>query len=229
MKLKEYLAGERSPWPMIINLLILCSVFSCDDTKTIDTGTFTANPGYGSKAVHPDSSEWSTGADSNFTNYIPNDWPATFGFGATASVSEIKKMDIDIMPDGRGLPNGNGQAQIGRQLYALKCAVCHGQTGREGPSNKLVGSFSDTTSEKTIGNYWPYSTTLFDYIRRTMPLNAPGSLSNEEVYNLTAYLLAANKIIDSTTVINATSLPAITMPARKLFITDDRRGGKEVK
>lgn len=87
----------------------------------------------------------------------------------------------------------------------------------------------DTVHVKAIGNYWPYATTLFDYIRRAMPFNAPGTLSNEEVYHLTAFLLSSNKVIDSNMVINARTLPAVDMPARKLYVNDDRRGGNEVR
>lgn len=87
----------------------------------------------------------------------------------------------------------------------------------------------DTTRAKAIGNYWPYATTLFDYTRRAMPYNAPGSLSAGEVYSLTAFLLYANKIIDSEKVINAASLPQVVMPAKKFFVTDDRRGGPEIR
>jgi cytochrome c len=87
----------------------------------------------------------------------------------------------------------------------------------------------DTTKAKTIGNYWPYATTLFDYVRRAMPYNAPGSLTANEVYDLTAFLLYANKIIDSAKLVDARSLPAIVMPARQFFVTDDRKGGPEVR
>lgn len=88
---------------------------------------------------------------------------------------------------------------------------------------------TDKKKEKTIGNYWPYATTVFDYIRRAMPFSQPGSLTNEEVYHLTAYLLNANEIIDEKTVINAQTLPKIVMPARDLFVPDDRKGGPEIK
>jgi len=87
----------------------------------------------------------------------------------------------------------------------------------------------DTTKTKTIGNYWPYSTTLFDYIRRAMPYNAPGSLKDNEVYSLSAYLLYINKIIDSTTIMNRSTLPEVKMPAQPYFVNDDRRGGPEVR
>jgi len=156
-------------------------------------------------------------------------WPASFGFGRTATSSEIKDIDIDIMPNGHGLPPGSGTAEAGRVIYLAKCAACHGITGREGPNNKLVSAGSDTAKEKTIGNYWPYATTVFDYIRRAMPFNEPGSLTDAEVYNLTAYLLNENKIIEPGTKINAGNLARIKMPAQHLFVNDDRRGGPEVR
>jgi cytochrome c len=156
-------------------------------------------------------------------------WPASFGFGRTADAREIAALDIAVRPDGKGLPAGEGRVPEGRQLYAVKCAACHGVTGREGPYAVLVGAMGDTTKAKTIGNYWPYATTVFDYIRRAMPYNAPGSLTSEEVYHITAFLLYANRITDSAMVINAQTLPRITMPAAKLFVPDDRRGGHEVR
>jgi len=155
--------------------------------------------------------------------------PSSFGFGRTASKAEIAAESIAVGPDGRGLPAGTGDVRSGRLLYATKCAACHGLTGKEGPAVRLVGAMGDTGKAKTIGNYWPYATTLFDYIRRAMPYNAPGSLSANEVYGLTAYLLNANKIIDSGSVMNTATLPRIIMPARKYFIPDDRRGGPEVR
>jgi cytochrome c len=133
------------------------------------------------------------------------------------------------MPHGAGLPAGMGSARRGRTVYELKCASCHGKNGSEGPFVPLVGVMGDTGRAKTIGNYWPYSTTIFDYIRRAMPYNKPGSLTNDEVYALTAFLLYKNRVIDSAFVVTAITLPKITMPARKFFVGDDRRGGPEVR
>lgn len=158
-----------------------------------------------------------------------NHTPDRFGFGRPATQQEIDSLNISISPDGKGLPTGNGVALRGRDIYKLKCSMCHGPTGTEVPSNTLVAVFGDTVKVKAIGNYWPYATTIFDYIRRAMPYNAPGSLTNEEVYDLTAFLLWRNKIIDSTTIIDAKTLPAIVMPAKALYIDDDRRGGNEVR
>ncbi|HTJ14339.1 MAG TPA: cytochrome c [Dinghuibacter sp.] len=144
--------------------------------------------------------------------------PERFGFGRPAAAHEIDSMAIAIRPDGRGLPRGSGDAVTGQVIYAAKCAACHGVTGREGSSPRLVGD-----TGKTIGNYWPYATTVFDYIRRAMPLNAPGSLSNDEVYSLTAYLLSANRVITEKTMLDSARLAAVRMPARNLFVNDRGR------
>ncbi|WP_175634374.1 c-type cytochrome [Pedobacter ghigonis] len=160
--------------------------------------------------------------------------PAKFGFGRPATTQEIAAWDIDVRSDGKGLPAGQGDVKKGKTLYALKCAVCHGAEGTEKsgvklPGNALVGDTSATSKSKTIGNYWPYATTLFDYMRRAMPYNLPGSLSNDEVYSITAYLLNANKIIKADLVLDAKNLYKVVMPAKKLFIMDDRKGGPEIK
>ena len=155
-------------------------------------------------------------------------WPASFELGRPATPHEIALLDIDVRPDGKGLPEGSGNVVSGKLLYAAKCALCHGKTGIEGPQARLVGA--DTTIRaKTIGNYWPYATTVYDYINRAMPVNAPGSLSPDEVYSLTAYLLYANEIIDENKIIDAKTLPEIKMPAHDLFIPDDRKGGPEIR
>jgi cytochrome c len=161
-------------------------------------------------------------------------WPVSFGFGRKATPQEIATLDIDVRPDGKGLPAGYGDAITGKAIYVSKCASCHGADGTEIPGVKLPGpalvrDAKVKSKTKTIGNYWPYATTLFDYLRRAMPYNAPGSLSNNEVYSLSAYLLSANKIIRPDEVLNAQTLPKIVMPAKKLFIVDDRKGGNEVK
>jgi hypothetical protein len=150
----------------------------------------------------------------------PEQPPERFGFGRPATQHEIDSEAIAIAPDGFGLPPGTGDSSTGAQVYKLKCAACHGATGREGPFQKLV---NDTGKAKTIGNYWPYATTVFDYIRRAMPLNAPGTLSSNEVYGVTAYLLSTNKIVSPQTVLDARTLPAVEMPAKNLFVTDPRQ------
>src|SRR5258708_23528536 len=153
--------------------------------------------------------------------------PKRFGSGGPATASEIAAWDIDVGPDGTGLPPGKGTATEGAVVYAAKCAQCHGKTGKEGPNDVLVGrgpfpSGADATSRRTIGNYWPYATTVFDYIRRAMPSPAPGTLKDDEVYALTAFLLAQNEIIKADDVMDAKSLPKVVMPARDKFVPDTR-------
>jgi len=163
--------------------------------------------------------------------------PATLGLGRPATADEIKTWDIDVMPDGTGLPPGSGSPAQGAVVYERKCAACHGKTGAEGPADRLVAREPrqdfpfgrDPTLVKTIGNYWPYATTLYDYINRAMPLNAPGSLAPDEVYGLVAFLLWRNEIIASTAVMNAQTLPRVLMPAHDRFVLDNRRGGPEIR
>ena len=156
--------------------------------------------------------------------------PARFGIGRAATPQEIAAIDIDIMPDGKALPAGRGTPAEGAAIYATKCAACHGKTGKEGPNDVLVGREPRTgfpfsqqpTLPHTIGNYWPYATTVFDYVRRAMPPTSPGSLTDDEVYALTAFLLHANELIAADAVMDKTSLPAVTMPAREHFVRDTR-------
>ena len=165
--------------------------------------------------------------DTGKTNAGEKHWPKQFGFGKPASSEKIAALDIDVRPDGKGLPAGSGTVQEGRKLYAQKCASCHGNNGVGGPYSHLISS--DTSKARTIGNYWPYATTVFDYIKRAMPFNSPGSLTNEEVYSVTAFLLYQNKLIDSAKLLNAESLPKVEMPAKKLFVPDDREDGEEIR
>ena len=163
-------------------------------------------------------------------------WPSRFGFGRLANLRAIDSLNTDVRPDGDGLPAGVGSPRTGRLLFAQKCAQCHGINGIGGPYGSLVTSPAKDTvktkgerEQKTIGNYWPYATTVFDYVKRAMPFDKPGSLTDAEVYHLTAYLLSANTLIDSTATIDAHSLPLVHMPARALFIEDDRKGGPEIR
>ena len=157
--------------------------------------------------------------------------PARYGIGRPATAADIAALDDDVMPDGHGLPAGSGTAAAGATLFAARCAGCHGKTGKEGPNDVLVGAqpkqgfpFSnDPNLPHTIGNYWPYATTVFDYIRRAMPPDAPGSLTDADVYNLTAFLLHANELIPADFVVNAETLPAVKMPAKEHFVPDTRR------
>jgi mono/diheme cytochrome c family protein len=156
--------------------------------------------------------------------------PATFGIGRPATPAEIAALDIDVGPDGAGLPPGRGTSADGAPIYAARCAACHGKTGKEGPNDVLVGRLPgdafpfarDPRAPKTIGSYWPYATTVFDYVRRAMPPDAPGSLRDSEVYGLVAYLLFLNELIPADAVIDQSSLPKVTMPARDHFVPDTR-------
>lgn len=169
----------------------------------------------------------------------PNDWPDAFGFGREATEVEIAAWDIDIMPDGTGLPPGSGTVAQGADVYAAQCAACHGPTGTEGPNDRLVGrepregfpfgQSPEMRSMRTIGNYWPYATTLYDYIHRAMPQATPGTLTPDEVYSLVAFLLHKNEIIAEDAVMNAETLPQVVMPARDRFVVDNRRGGAEIR
>jgi cytochrome c len=146
--------------------------------------------------------------------------------------------DVDVSPDGAGLPRGSGTVAQGATVYALKCASCHGADAVGTPTGPmLVGrepadSFRfgrDPKLVKTVGNYWPYATTLFDYVRRAMPITAPGSLTDSEVYAVVAYLLEQNGVIERTAVMDSSTLAAVKMPARDRFVPDDRRGGPGFK
>lgn len=142
-----------------------------------------------------------------------------FGFGSVPSEAEIKARDIAVGPDGAGLPVGRGTVSMGEQVYQAKCIACHGPTGTEGPMDKLVG---EKLPVKTIGSFWPYAPTVFDYIRRAQPFDKPGSLTDEEVYAVTAWLLFKNKIITADQVIDAETLPKVRMPNRDGFVPDPR-------
>lgn len=157
--------------------------------------------------------------------------PERFGFGRAAIADDINAWDIDIGPDGEGLPPGTGIIETGQTIYNTKCVVCHGIEGIGGVNGSLAISRDSTVKrrEKVIGNHWSHATTIFDYVRRAMPFTQPGSLTNEEVYHLTAYLLFINQIIDEKDSINKEILKKIEMPAFKLYVRDDRRGGLDIR
>jgi cytochrome c len=144
--------------------------------------------------------------------------------GVVASPAQIAGWDISIGPDGAGLPPGSGTVSAGKAVYELKCIACHGVEGAGRPNDQLVGGHGTIKSEapvRTVGSYWPYATTLFDYVRRAMPFFEPQSLSNDDVYALTAYLLYLNDVIDEDAVVSAQTLPAIVMPNRDNFVRAD--------
>lgn len=162
---------------------------------------------------------------------LPANAPARFDFGSEASEARIAMWDIDVKPDGEGLPPGSGSVAQGEQVFATYCAACHGPTGTEGPNDRLVGTnpWGDWPESMTVGGYWPYATTLFDYIRKAMPQSSPGVLAADQVYAVIAYILHRNEIVPDDAVMTAETLPAVRMPARDHFVPDDREGGPEVR
>ena len=163
-----------------------------------------------------------------------------YGLGRTPSDSEIAAWDIDVGPDGVELPPGRGTVAEGEALYRAQCAMCHNKGGEgmppaypaiigRDPKGEGFHFASDPKLVKTIGNYWPHATTVFDYVRRAMPYTAPGSLTDDQVYALTAFLLAANKVIPADATLDAASLTRVKMPYADRFVPDDRRGGGEVR
>ena len=138
------------------------------------------------------------------------------GLGQPLDESEIPAYARHVMPDGTGLPPGGGTAAEGEPIYAAQCGACHGATGTEGPIQPVVGPVD--TYPKSAGRHWPYATTLFDYIRRAMPFHTPKSLSDDEVYAVTAYILHRNELIGRDEVMNADSLAGVDMPNRENFV-----------
>ncbi|HUS95252.1 MAG TPA: c-type cytochrome [Hyphomicrobiaceae bacterium] len=149
------------------------------------------------------------------------------GIGRTATAEEVKAWDIDVRPDGQGLPEGQGNAAQGEKVYAEKCAACHGDFG-EGVDRWPVlvggkGTLKGHDPVKTIGSYWPFASTVFDYIKRSMPFGNAQSLTNDEVYGLTAYLLYMNEVIkDEKFVLSKATFTSVKMPNEKNFIADQR-------
>ncbi|MGD9603718.1 MAG: c-type cytochrome [Gammaproteobacteria bacterium] len=151
---------------------------------------------------------------------VPDPSLAPDSHGRSADVTAIDSRLNRVFPDGRGLPAGRGTVTAGARLYARHCVACHGVNGRGGSSGELAGGNPDLTApqpDKTIGTYWPYATTLFDFIRRAMPLNAPWSLADDDVYSLVAYLLHLNGLVASDFVADARSLATFVMPNRDGF------------
>jgi cytochrome c len=145
-----------------------------------------------------------------------------YGIGRLAMPSEIAGWDIDVSPDGRGLPPGHGGVQEGKAIFAAKCAACHGDQGQGKPMDRLVGGIGTIGAEKpvkTVGSYWPYATTLYDFVNRAMPFDAPQSLSHDEVYAVSAYVLFLNHLVPEDMVLDAKTLPEVQMPSRKAFVS----------
>jgi mono/diheme cytochrome c family protein len=153
--------------------------------------------------------------------------PAPPKLGRPATPDEIARIDISIPPDGKGLPSGSGSVAQGAAVFAQKCEVCHGANGAGTPSgDRLVGgigSLNTANPVKTVSSYWPYATTVFDYIRRAMPITNPQSLQNDEVYAVMAYILSIDNIVPKDAVLDAQSLPKVQMPNRAGFVNWEPR------
>jgi S-disulfanyl-L-cysteine oxidoreductase SoxD len=149
----------------------------------------------------------------------------TYGLGRTPTAEEIKAWDVTIPPDGKGLPPGRGTAALGQPIYTERCAACHGERGTDGKYDRLVGGHGTLTADKpvlTIGSFWPHATTLWSYINRAQPFDEPGSLTPDQVYAVTAYLLFLNGIIGQDDEMDARTLPQVKMPNREGFVPDPR-------
>ena len=146
--------------------------------------------------------------------------------GKPISPEDLSSWDISVGPDGAGLPPGSGTAKQGEAVFTAKCQACHGEKGAGRPNDRLVGGQGslpgDKPPVKTVGSFWPYATTLFDYVRRAMPYVESKSLSPDETYAVVAYILNLNGVVGDTDVINAQTLPSVKMPNRDGFIAFKR-------
>jgi len=143
------------------------------------------------------------------------------GLGEPATAHDFDVYDSSVLPNGEGLPPGSSSAAQGKAVFEAKCAVCHGANGEGKPADALVGgqgTLNTPKPKKTVGSYWPYATTFFDFVRRAMPYNAPKSLSNDELYGVVAYVLFLNEIVPQDLVLNAQTLPKVAMPNRNGFV-----------
>jgi cytochrome c len=150
---------------------------------------------------------------------------SSYGLGRPATPAEIAGWNIDVDRDGHNLPPGSGTVSHGHEVFDQQCAACHGGKGEGGVGDRLVGGQGTLTTPKpvrTVGSYWPYAPTLFDYIRRAMPQNAPQSLSNDDVYAVSAYILNLNGLLPADATLDAKALSAIKMPNRNAFVGDPR-------
>lgn len=140
--------------------------------------------------------------------------------GVPVNEAQLQEWDLIVSPDGQGLPAGSGTAVQGQEIYAQQCAACHGAEGQGGGGVPALvgGSITASPVLMTVGSYWPYASTLYDYVRRAMPPTAPKSLSNTQVYQVVAYILHLNSIVDEDFVLDSASLPKIDMPNQNGFI-----------
>ena len=149
----------------------------------------------------------------------------TYHVGRSPSDQDTRALGIMVAPDGTGLPGGSGTAAAGKEVFTARCASCHGVKGEGGDGPALVGgqgTLATAAPKRTVGSYWPYATTLWDYVNRAMPFNQPGTLTHDEVYAVSAYVLFLNDIVGEKQVVDAKSLPLIKMPNRDGFVSDPR-------
>ena len=161
-----------------------------------------------------------------------------YGFGTPATTAQIAAWDIDIGPDGAGLPPGQGTVQEGLEVWVRhRCILCHGPTGREGPNDIIAGRIpgdefpfaNDRSLRSTVGNYWPYATTLFDYTRRAMPFDQPGTMTDEDVYAVVGAMLYFNDLLPANSVVDSATVVDTRMPAGDRFVPDNRTGGPTIR
>jgi cytochrome c len=148
-----------------------------------------------------------------------------YGAGRTPTAEEIRRFDISVRPDGKGLPPGKGSAVEGKEIFANRCAKCHGSAGQGRESVPLVGgrgTLGTASPLKTVESYWPYATTLFDYVNRAMPFDNPGVLTADHVYAVCAYVLSLAHLVPEDAVLDAASLAKVRMPNRDGFVADPR-------
>src|SRR5882757_399017 len=148
-----------------------------------------------------------------------------YGIGRVATSAEIAGWNIDVGGDGRNLPSGSGSVSHGSEVFDQQCAACRGAKGEGGIGDRLVGgqgTLGTPRPLRTVGSYWPYAPTLFDYIRRAMPQNAPQSLNNDDVYAVSAYILNLNGLLSADVTLDSSILRAIKMPNRSMFVSDPR-------
>lgn len=217
-------------------LLLLAAVTAC-----AEGGDASARAVAGGAGPAP-----ASGTGAAFADYDPGAVPGgpgagrRYGLGRAPEGRHLRLVDLDVGADGAELPAGRGTVADGATLYKVQCAMCHGPSGEgihpafprllgRAPEAEGFRFANDPKLEHGIGNYWPHATTLFDYIRRAMPLTAPGSLTDDQVYALTAYLLAADDVIPDTTTLDAARLRAVRMPYADRFVPDDRKPNAPAK
>lgn len=211
---------------LVIGLIAIVSgIVACvdEDEPPTATPTMTTTP----TAEQPDAEATESPTEAGGVALLPTPPPGEGPHGSgevgrAADDSVIARMDIDVVPGGEGLPDGSGTVADGAEVYALNCARCHGPSGTEaGVGPALVGEPGpwQPGMAVTIGSYWPYAETVFDYVRRSMPFDAPGSLTDDQVYAVVAWLLHENDVIDADAELNSETLPQVEMPNRDNFFS----------